>query len=110
MATSQLRTDALKRRSENVSKLSEEEPTNTVLALAVAQNQLFLHRYAEAVKTLDRSIRLAKTKEEALRLNQAMGDSIVAWVTYIQEESDDTKTEQTRVLKMLQTALQYAAE
>tara|TARA_R110002049_G_scaffold72490_2_gene187209 strand:- start:242296 stop:243900 length:1605 start_codon:yes stop_codon:yes gene_type:complete len=93
---------------ERVSELSEEEPTNTVLALAVAQNQLFLHRYADAVKTLDRSIRLSKSKEDALRLNQAMGDSIVAWVTYIQEESSDSKTIQRRVLKMLQTALRYA--
>tara|TARA_R110002049_G_scaffold2750_2_gene21538 strand:- start:349795 stop:352608 length:2814 start_codon:yes stop_codon:yes gene_type:complete len=95
---------------QRVSELSEREPNNTVLSLAVAQNQLFLQRYTDAVKTLDRAIRVTKTKKDALRLNQAMGDSMVAWITHIRktENPDDPVAADKRVLKMLQTALQYA--
>ena len=92
---------------EAVSKMSEEDPTNAVLALAVAQNQLFLKRYREAIETLDRSVQRAP-KEDRVRLNQAMGDAIVAWVSFIEESPDNTQTDQLRILKMLQIALQYA--
>jgi len=91
-----------------VRKLAEEEPTNMILALAVAQNQLFLHRYADAVRTIDQSIRRSKSEEQTAQLHQAMGDAIVAWVTHIHESEGDSEAQQTRVLKMLQTALQYA--
>ncbi len=91
-----------------VDKLSEEDPTNSVLALAVAQNQLFLKRFDDAVRTLDRAIPRAKTDDDRLRLNQAMGDSIVAWVGYLEESPNKSLQQRLRVLKMLQTALQYA--
>ncbi len=93
---------------EAVSKMSTEDPTNAVLALAVAQNQLFLKRYTEAVRTLDRAVQRAKTKEDQIRLNQAMGDAIVAWVAFIEESPNNTEAERLRILRMLQTALQYA--
>ena len=93
---------------EEVSRMSEEDPTNAILALAVAQNQLFLKRYTEAIRTLDRAVQRSKTNEDKIRLNQAMGDAIVAWVSFIEESPDRTLQERLRILKMLQTALEYA--
>ncbi len=101
--------DRLARRTlDSVNKLSEEDPTNSVLALAVAQNQLFLKRHGEAVRTLERAISRAKTPEEKQRLALAMGDCIVSWVGAIDESPTKSKAERIRILKMLQVALQYA--
>ena len=91
-----------------VNKLSEEDPTNAVLALAVAQNQLFLERFAEAVRTLQRSLDRVTSKEDLNRLNQAMGDALVAWVAHIKESSTDTVSERIRIMKMLEYALKAA--
>lgn len=93
----------------DVEKLFAEDPSNSILALAVAQNQLFLKRYPEAVRTLEQGIARAKTDPEKMQLMQAMGDGIVVWVQSVQSsESKDTETERLRVLKMLQVALRYA--
>lgn len=93
---------------EKVNEMLDEDPTNSTLALAVAQNQLFLKRYPEAVRTLDKSVRRAKTNEDKIRLNQAIGDAIVAWVSFIEESPNNSKQERLRILKMLETALKYA--
>ena len=93
---------------DQVNKMSEEDPTNATLALAVAQNQLFLKRYPEAVETLNRSIQRAKTNEDKIRLSQAMGDAIVAWVAFKEESPNNTVKERLSILKMLQTALEFA--
>ena len=93
----------------DVEKLFAEDPSNSILALAVAQNQLFLKRYSEAVRTLEQGIARAKTDPEKRQLMQAMGDGIVVWVQSVQEsEAKDTEKERLRVLKMLQVALRYA--
>lgn len=91
-----------------VSKLAQEDPSNVVLALAVAQNQLFLERYQGAVETLQRSIDKVKKIEDLERLHQAIGDAIVAWVGHIKESSTDTASERIRIMKMLDYALKKA--
>ena len=49
-----------------------------------------------------------KTDEHRRVLQQAMGDTIAAWVSLIEKQKNETPTEKLRVLKMLQVALQYA--
>ncbi|TWU47582.1 Tetratricopeptide repeat protein [Rubripirellula tenax] len=97
-----------KRTLDSVEKLFEEDPTNSVLALAVAQNQLFLERHAEAVRTLERGITRAKSDEDKARLSMAMGDCIVSWVNFIQAQPSVTNADRMRILKMLQVALRFA--
>ena len=92
----------------SVSKMLLEDPTNAVLALAVCQNQLFMRQYPDAIRTLDQAVQVVKTNEDRIRLNQAMGDAIVAWIQYIQDTPDDSLQVRIKVLKMLQTALNYA--
>lgn len=86
----------------------KEEPANPGLALVVVRNQIFLERHADAVRTLSESIPLMKTDEHRRGLQQAMGDTIAAWVSLIEQQKNDTPIERLRVLKMLQVALQYA--
>ncbi|TWU04859.1 tetratricopeptide repeat protein [Stieleria varia] len=93
---------------EDVNKMSNDDPTNSTLALAVAQNQLFLKRYGDAVRTLDSAIKVAKTPAEKNLLSQAMGDAIVAWIAFIEEAPNATVQERVRILKMLRAALNYA--
>ncbi len=97
-----------RRTLDEVAAMSEEDPTNTNLAMSVAQNQLFLKRYADAVRTLHRAIDRTKTDEDRVRLRSAMGDSIVTWVNFIEESPMESLRDRLRVLKMLQTALAYA--
>jgi tetratricopeptide (TPR) repeat protein len=97
-----------KRTLEAVAQLSEEDPTNSVLALAVAQNQLFLKRYTEAVGTLERAVRRAKTDEQRGKLSQAIGDAMVAWVSTLDEPPNKSVSDRLRMLKMLQVALEHA--
>ena len=93
---------------EKVARMSKEDPTNSNLALAVAQNQLFLKRYAEGVETLERALHRASSDETREQLNQALGDSIVAWVNELSEPAPEGIHERLRILRMLQSALQYA--
>lgn len=93
---------------DRVSRMLEEDPTNADLAIAVAQNQLFLQQHLEAVTTLDRAVRRAKTTEDRQRLRLATGDAIAAWVTSIEQTPSIKRDDRLRVMRMLQTALAYA--
>jgi tetratricopeptide (TPR) repeat protein len=93
---------------EKVTRLYQENPTNVSLALAVAQNQLFLKRYPEALETLHLGVRRAKTDEGRTQLNQAIGDAIVAWVNSLPVSSSGRIDHQLRVLRMLEVALKHA--
>ncbi len=93
---------------EQVDKLAAEDPSNSVLWLAVAQNQLFLKRFPDALKTLERAAGRAKKPEDAAQLRQAVGETLVAWIRFIEESPNVAPQERVRVLKMLQTALEYA--
>ena len=84
---------------ETVARMSEEDPTNSGLALSVAQNQLFLKRFPEAVETLERAAGRAKSAEEREQLRHAIGDSIVAWVNSLQEPSAGGLNERLRILR-----------
>jgi Flp pilus assembly protein TadD len=93
---------------EKVSKMSEEDPANSTLALSVAQNQLFLQRYSEAIDTLNRAVPRAKTDAERQQLHQALGDGVVAWVGYIESTPIESLRERLRVLQLLQMAVMVA--
>ncbi len=86
--------------------LFEQDPTNTALALAVAQTQLFLFRYADALQIIDRASKRATETADKDRLNQAMGDAIVAWIAFMQKTEEDQ--DELQVLKMLKLALKRA--
>jgi len=101
--------DAIAERSLNaMSAMSEEDPTNLSVSLAVAQNQLFLKRFKESIQTLDRATKLAKTPREQQLSHQAFGDAIVAYVKHIEDNSDGTIAERVRVLGMMRVALEKA--
>ena len=91
-----------------VTKLSQEDPTNAMLALAVAQNQLFLQRFPEAVQTLDLARQRAQDPQSANKLKQALGDTMVAWISFVKQSGDQTSAQRLRILQMLQIALDYA--
>ena len=93
---------------EVVEEMLRENRGNLNLALAVAQNQLFLKRYGDAVKTLQAAMGQAKTDQEKLRMRIALGDAIVLHVRALEEAGIDSEFERIRVLRMLQVALQYA--
>ena len=92
----------------DVKRMSDEDPTNSSLAMAVAQNQLFLNQHADAVRTIKKAAGAAKTKEAAQQLNQAMGDAIAAWVGYLEDSPENTAAERARILMMLEFALKTA--
>lgn len=87
-----------------VSRMSKEDPTNSVLSLAVAQNQIFLKRFAESIRTLQQGIERASDDDTRAQLRLVIGNAIVAWVTH-----EETLPEQDtlRVLKLLQAGLRY---
>ena len=93
---------------EKVGQMAEEDPANSTLVLSVAQNQLFLRRYSDSVKTLQRGISSAKTNDERQLLQQAFGDAVVAWINYIESTPVESIRERVRVLRMLQSAIQIA--
>ncbi|WP_231603216.1 tetratricopeptide repeat protein [Neorhodopirellula pilleata] len=93
---------------ERVDEMFREEPANPALALAVVQNQIFLERHADAIRNLNQAIPRMKTDEHRRVLQQAMGDTIAAWVTLIEQQKNETPMERLKVLKMLQVALEYA--
>ncbi len=93
---------------DELNTMSQEDPANSTLALSVAQNQLFLQRYAEAVETLYRAIPLAKTEKQKQQLSQGLGDGIVAWVGYIESTPIESLKERLRILQLLQRAVEFA--
>ncbi|TWU30801.1 Tetratricopeptide repeat protein [Novipirellula artificiosorum] len=92
----------------SVSQLWKEQPTSAAIALAVAQNQSFLQRHRDSVKTLDTALKRAKTADDTKVLRAAMADTIVAWVHYIEASRGESEEYQPQSLQMLQLALQYA--
>ena len=97
-----------KKSLETVQGILAEDPSNAGIAMTVAQNQLFLKEYENAFETLKRTLEAVKTKEEAARLNQAIADTLVAWVANIKDVSTDTKVQRVRIMKMLEFALKTA--
>ena len=91
-----------------VEKLLKEDPSNPTLALAVAQNQLFLEQHDDAVQTLNRAIARAKKDEDKRNLSISMGDAIVAWISHLENSGAASTMDRVQILKMLQSALQYA--
>ena len=91
-----------------IQKLSLDDPTNSALSIAIANNQLFLERFDEAARTLVRALKLAKTKKEKAVLSQVMGDAIVVWISHIEKARGETVEDRLRILKMLRAALNYA--
>jgi tetratricopeptide (TPR) repeat protein len=110
----------------SVDELFKRDPTNPILALAVAQNQIFLSRHEEAVETLENAlmrvyqqasvgtlqdpdpVAVESRKQAEAQLAQALGDTLVTWVAYIREQGDPSNTEKLRVMNLLQKALQVA--
>lgn len=93
---------------DKVEEMLREDRGNLNLSIAVAQNQLFLKRYGDAVRTLKNSIEQAQTDQEKLRMSIAFGDAMVVWVRSLEESGGGSAVERVRVLKMLQVALRYA--
>ncbi|QDV43302.1 Tetratricopeptide repeat protein [Stieleria neptunia] len=93
---------------ERVEEMHKDDPTNSQIAMSIARNQIFLERHSDAIRTLKRSIDVAKTQEERRMLTQALGDAIVAYVTYIEKSPTNTVQERLRVLTMLDAAVKIA--
>ena len=86
----------------------EEDPTNLSISLAVARNQLFLEQYKDAIVTLGKAVKLAKTEEEQNFARTSLGDAIVAFVKNIEDTSGGSVTDRVQIFEYLQVALQYA--
>jgi len=94
----------------HVSKLLDDDPTNTILSLAVAQTQLFADRFEDAIRTIQRAIKRAKTPELADRARSAMGEAIVAWIMYLERNTDDSPSAQIDLMRKLSVAVRYAPD
>ncbi|TWT52655.1 Tetratricopeptide repeat protein [Rubripirellula amarantea] len=92
----------------NLQKRASEEPGDIRLSLAIAQNQIFLEKHPESVRTLQTAIANAKTPEEADLLRMSMSDAIVVWIGSIEKAPVETQEDKLQVLKMLQVALKFA--
>ncbi len=90
---------------DRVAQMSQEDPTNSKLALAVAQNQLFLMRYGDAIRTLELAFSRAKDEEVKRQLGTAVGDAYVAWIHKLEESPTQGMKTRLRVLRMLEAAL-----
>ncbi len=93
---------------ETVRAMSEDAPENAVLALAVAQNQLFLGRFEPAVETLNNAAERVQGNEDQARINQAMGDAIVAWINHIETRLRNDDNDRKTILRMLERAMKFA--
>ncbi|GAA5511099.1 hypothetical protein [Novipirellula caenicola] len=93
---------------ETVSKRWNEEPKNLGLALAVAQNQIFLRRHSDAVLTLQKAVSRVDKPEDSQVLQMAMGDTLLAWIAEIEQAPEGTEKRQLQTLQLLQQALQVA--
>lgn len=93
---------------QRVVEMQKDDPTNALLAMSIARNEIFLERHSDAIRTLKRSIDVAKTPEERRMLTQGLGDAIVAYVNYIEKSPTNTVKERLRVLQMLDAAVKIA--
>src|SRR6056297_1023638 len=95
---------------DHVGKLLDDDPTNTVLALAVAQTQLFADRHMDAIQTIKRAVDRAKTPDEQTRARQAMGEAIVAWIMHLEKTTNDSPESQIDLMRKLQVAVNFAPD
>lgn len=93
---------------ERVEEMKKDDPANAILAMRIAQNQIFLDRHSDAIRTLRRGIDIARTSEDRRMLTQGLGDAIVAYVNYIEKTPTNTVQDRLRVLNMLAVAVQIA--
>ncbi|MCC9601596.1 hypothetical protein LOC67_13645 [Stieleria sp. JC731] len=93
---------------ETVQEMQKDSPMDANLAFMVARNLLFLDRYSEAIRALNRSLAIAQAPQEKKLLTLALGDAIVAYVNFIEQSPTDTVSERLRVMKMLELAIQIA--
>ncbi|QEF99565.1 Tetratricopeptide repeat protein [Stieleria maiorica] len=93
---------------ERVEEMHKDDPTNSYYAMSIARNQIFLERHSDAIRTLKRSVDVAKTPDERRVLTQALGDAIIAYITYIEKSPTNTVQERLRVLRMLDAAVKIA--
>ncbi|MEO1618948.1 MAG: hypothetical protein AAFV88_24065 [Planctomycetota bacterium] len=91
-----------------VEDMLQEDPTNAFLAMSIAGNQIFLERHTDAIKTLQKSMQLAKTQKDRRMLSLAVGDAIVSYVNKIEETPSETVSQRLRVMKMLEVAVRIA--
>ncbi|TWT68018.1 tetratricopeptide repeat protein [Crateriforma conspicua] len=94
----------------HVSGMLDDDPTNTVLALAVAQTQLFDKQYMPAIQTIKRAVDRAKTDQERQRARSAMGEAIVAWIMHMKETATDTPESQADLMRKLSVAVRFAPD
>lgn len=85
-----------------------EEPTNSMLALTVAQNQIFLERFTDAINTIAAAANRARTDEERAQLRQSLADAIALNVQNIESQTNRTLADRIRILRMLEKALEVA--
>lgn len=111
---------------EKVDQLSDQDPNNPIFALAIAQNQLFLKRYEEAVDTLESALQRVyqqasiglpqdadgsgadQRRKAQSQLGQALGDTIIAWVGHIRRQGTLSGVERIRIMRLLERASQFA--
>lgn len=97
--------DAIAKRAlDAMKKMSDQDPANLSVSLAIAQNQLFLKRYDDSIETLDKAIKLAKSPQEIELARQAYGDAVVANVRHLQDNSGGSVALRIRVLKLVRDA------
>ncbi len=91
-----------------VSAMSEEDPRNLAISMAVARSQVFLKQFEDSINTLAKAVKLAKTPEEEKLARGAYGDAIVEFVNHIENSSAGSIEDRVRILEMMKTALNAA--
>ncbi|MFG0262374.1 MAG: hypothetical protein ACF788_08285, partial [Novipirellula sp. JB048] len=94
----------------SISKRADEEPKNIELSLAVAQTQIFLHRFPEAVATLQEAVSRVDPSADSQVLLTAMGDALLAWIAHLEQSPTGTENKPLRTLQLLQQALHVAPD
>ena len=97
-----------RRTLETVDQRLDEDPKNLVLALAVAQNQVFLQRHQEAVNTLEKALRQADDEKNRQVLRKSLSDVLIGWVREIQQRSEISYEDQIRVMRLLEAAVRVS--
>ncbi len=85
-----------------------EEPTNSKLSLVVAENQIFLERFSDAINTLGNAVKRGRTDEQRGRLRQALANAIVVFARHLEQSPERTQEQQVQILRMLEKALEIA--